>query len=202
LNVWLRSIILKVGNLGAGMVAFPSRVLVIADYEKAHFDERLKGNIDFVLSLGDVSFSILEEILDLYRKPIFGVKGNHDPSKTFPEGVEDVHRTIVQHRKWMIGGYQGVPTYKSAGSYQWDDAQAAFDLEHFPYVDIFICHAPIYKITDKADYAHGGSEAIRRYIEQKQPRYVYHGHVHSQIGAMLGQTAVVSVFGAKVFTLT
>jgi Icc-related predicted phosphoesterase len=57
-------------------------------------------------------------------------------------------------------------------------------------------------LTDKADYAHGGSEAIRHYVEEKQPKYVYHGHVHAEMGAMLGESAVVSVFGAKVFTLT
>lgn len=183
------------------MVAFPSRVLVVSDYEQAHFDEHISGGIDFVLSLGDVNFQILEEINELYRKPIFAVKGNHDSPKTFPQCVENVHRRMVQHRKWMIGGYQGVPTYKTSGAFQWDDAQAAFELSHFPYVDIFICHAPLFKLTDKADYAHGGSEAIRGYVEEKQPRYVYHGHVHTEMGAMLGESAVVSVFGAKVFTL-
>ena len=42
---------------------------------------------------------------------------------------------------------------------------------------------------------------LRRYIEDKQPRYVYHGHVHAEIGAMVGESAVISVFGAKVVTL-
>ena len=102
----------------------------------------------------------------------------------------------------MIGGYQGVPIYKTSGPFQWDDAQAAFELSNFPYVDIFICHAPLYKLTDKADYAHGGSEAIRSYVEEKQPRFVYHGHVHSEMGTILGESAVVSVFGAKVFSLS
>lgn len=183
------------------MVALPSRVLVIADYEKPHFEEHLGVGIDFVLSLGDVPFHILQEIHDLFTKPIFAVKGNHDTTEPFPGFVEDVHRKIVQHRKWVLGGYQGVPTYKAAGHYQWDDAQAGLELKNFPYVDIFIAHAPVYHITDKSDYAHEGSQALRRYIEDKQPRYVYHGHVHAEIGAMVGESAVISVFGAKVVTL-
>ena len=57
-------------------------------------------------------------------------------------------------------------------------------------------------MTDKEDYAHVGSEAILRYIEEKQPQYVYHGHVHSKMGTIIGRTAVVSVFGAQVVTLS
>jgi hypothetical protein len=30
--------------------------------------------------------------------------------------------------------------------------EAAFKLSMFPYVDIFICHAPVAKTTDKGDY--------------------------------------------------
>ncbi len=183
------------------MVALPSRVLVIADYDKPHFEEHLGGGIDFVVSLGDVPFHILQEIYDLFLRPIYAVKGNHDPTTPFPGSVEDVHRKIVQHRKWVIGGYQGIPSDKPEGAYQWDDDQAGFELNHFPYVDVFITHAPVYHLTDKSDYAYQGSHALRRYIEDKQPRYVYHGHVQSEIGAMVGESAVVSVFGAKVVIL-
>jgi len=184
------------------MVAYPSKILVIADYDKYHFEETIRGRIDFVLSCGDVLFQTLEDIYKLYKKPIFAVKGNHDPTKPFPDFVTDVHKNIVQHRNWIIGGWQGVPTYKSTGVYEWDDLGATEQLSKFPYVDIFVCHAPVYGQTDKKDYAHTGSEAILRYIEEKQPKYVYHGHVHTEMGAMIGKTAVVSVFGAKVFNLS
>lgn len=184
------------------MVAFPSKVLVIADYDKYHFKEDLKSPIDFVLSCGDVPFHLFEEIHERFDKPIFAVKGNHDPAAPFPDFVEDVHHRMVQHRRWVIGGWQGVPSYKGTGHYEWDDASAALELRSFPPVDIFICHAPVAKATDKEDYAHTGSEAILRYIQEKQPRYVYHGHVHSRIGTMIGRTAVVSVFGAQVVLLS
>ncbi|MFA9453117.1 MAG: hypothetical protein ACERK6_04305 [Candidatus Aminicenantaceae bacterium] len=183
------------------MVALPSRVLVIADYDKPHFEEHLGGGLDFVLSLGNVPFNILQEIYDLFLRPIYAVKGCHDPPTPFPSCVEDVHRKIVQHRKWVIGGYQGIRSDKPEGAYQWEDAQAGFELNHFPYVDVFIAHAPVYQITDTSGNGHEGSQALRRYIEDKQPRYVYHGHVHSEIGAMVGESAVVSVFGAKLVTL-
>ncbi len=183
------------------MGTLPSRVLVIADYGKPHFEEHLGGGIEFVLSLGDVPFHILQEIFDVFTQPIYAVKGNHDPTGPFPECVEDIHRKIVQQRNWVIGGYHGAPSSKPTGAYEWDDAKAGFELNHFPYVDIFITHAPVFRITDQPDSVHEGSQSLRRYIEDKQPRYVYHGHVYSEIGAMLGESAVVSVFGAKVVTL-
>jgi Icc-related predicted phosphoesterase len=184
------------------MVAFPSKVLVIADYDKYHFGEEIRSQIDFVLACGDIPFHLFGEIYERFKIPIFAVKGNHDPTAPFPDFVKNVHNRMVQHRRWLIGGWQGVPHYKSTGPYEWDDMGAAYQLSKFPYVDIFICHAPMAKMTDKADYAHAGSEAILKYIEEKQPRYVYHGHVHSKMGTMIGKTAVVSVFGAKVVTLS
>jgi len=183
------------------MIGFPSKVLVIADYDGFHFQETIKSRIDFVLSCGDVPFHILEEIYERFRKPIFAIKGNHDPTAPFPKFVTDVNFKVVQHRNWLIGGWQGVPCYKSTGPFEWDDIAATEKLSKFPYVDIFICHAPLPKLTDKEDYAHTGSEAILRYVRDKQPKYVYHGHVHSEIGTMVGNSAAVSIFGAKTFSL-
>jgi Icc-related predicted phosphoesterase len=184
------------------MIGYPSNVLVVADYPKPRFEEDIRSKIDFVLSLGDVETPILEELHLRFQTRIFAVKGNHDSTKPFPEYVTDVHLRFVQHRNWYIGGFGGVPGYKGSGAYEWDDLSAAEKLSKLPYVDIFICHAPLLGITDKEDYAHQGSEAIKRYIDAQQPKYVYHGHVHEKMGAMVGETAVVSVFGADVFHLT
>jgi Icc-related predicted phosphoesterase len=98
--------------------------------------------------------------------------------RTVPEYVTDVHLRFVQHRNWLIGGFGGVPSYKGSGAYERDDLAIAEKLSKFPYVDIFICHAPLLGITDKEDYAHQESKAIRRYIDAQQPKFVYHGHVH------------------------
>ncbi len=184
------------------MIGYPSNVLVVADYPKPRFEEDIRPRVDFVLSCGDVEPAILEEIHLRFHKPIFAVKGNHDSTKAFPEYVTDVHLRFVQHRKWLIGGLGGVPETKGSEAHEWDDLAATAWLDKLPYVDIFVCHAPVLGITDAEDAAHQGSEAIRRYVEARQPKFVYHGHVHAQMGAMIGMTAVVSVYGAKVFNLT
>jgi len=60
-----------------------------------------------------------------------------------------------------------VPAYKPSGRSMFDDFEASSYLANFPYADIFVSHAPIYGKTDKDDYAHVGSEAILKYIEDK-----------------------------------
>ncbi len=184
------------------MLGYPSNVLVVADYPNPHFNVEFEKRVDFVLSCGDHSFQILTEIYEKYQKPIFAVKGNHDPNRPFPACVQDIHFRVIQHRNWFIGGWQGVPAQRASGPFEWDDAEAEIRLSKFPYVDIFICHAPVFGRTDKEDYDLIGSKAMLKYIEEKQPKYVYHGHVQSGIAAIIGETAVVGVNGAKVFSLT
>lgn len=183
------------------MVAFPSNVLVIAGYDRPHFKEHVRHEIDFILSCGDVPFRLFEEIHERFNRPIFAVRGENDPSAPFPDFVEDVHHRMIQHRRWLIGGWQGVLPRKPSLDQEQDDTSADLHLGKFPYVDIFICNAPLSKMTEEEDYAYSDCEAILKYIEEKQPQYVYHGHEHTEVGRMIGNTAIISVLGAQVVTI-
>lgn len=64
-------------------------------------------------------------------------------------------------------------------------------LKWFNKVDILITHQPPYKILDKvtSDFApkqwknkHAGSEVILKYINSKQPKYHFCGHIHEGEG--------------------
>jgi Icc-related predicted phosphoesterase len=183
------------------MIGYPSNVLVVADYPHQRFDVQFRKKVDFILSCGNVEFSVLEEIHGQFGKPIFAVKGNLDTSKPFPGFVQNVHLQLVQHRHWLIGGFGGVSALKDSGPDDWEGL-AAGKLAKFPYVDIFICHAPLLKPAGREDCAYEECQAVRRYIEERQPKFVYHGCVQEKLGAMAGETAVVSVYGAEIFSLT
>ncbi len=183
------------------MVAFPSNVLVIAGYDRPHFKEHIRHEIDFILSCGDVPFRLFEEIHERFNKPIFAVKGQKDPAAPFPDFVEDVHHRMIQHRRWLIGGWQADLPHKPSGLPEQDDIGVDLQLGKFPYVDIFICHAPLSQLAGTDDQTYSDCEAILKYIEEKQPQYVYHGHDHSEVGRMIGNTAIVSVLGAQVVTI-
>jgi len=183
-------------------IGYPSNVLVVSDYEKYSFKERIPYRIDFVLSLGDNSMQVLKDVYQKYRKPIFAIRGNHDGKTPFPDGIIDVHLQVDNYRNWSIGGFGGTLFNKDRGHNMWTDADAEYLLDQMPYCDIFICHSPVARATDKPEsYAHQGSEAIRKYIREKEPKFVYHGHVHKKLGTMIGNTAVVSVYGYKVVHL-
>ena len=183
-------------------VGFPSKALVVSDYENYRFNETIRYKIDFVLSLGDNSMQVLMDIYKKYRKPIYAVRGNHDGLTPFPDGVVDIHLKVEEHRQWSIGGFGGTLYYKAKGHNMWSDPEAEYQLKEMPYCDIFICHSPIARITDRPEsYAHQGSEAIRNYIKEKQPKFVFHGHVHKSLGGQIGNTSIVSIYGHKVIQL-
>ena len=46
------------------------------------------------------------------------------------------------------------------------------------YLDIFISHAPPWKIHDMEDLAHHGIKAFNWLIQVFKPLYHFHGHIH------------------------
>jgi Icc-related predicted phosphoesterase len=183
------------------MVGFPSNVLVISDCEGYRFKINLKYSIDFILSLGDNPIQVLNDVYERYRKPIYAVKGNHDSSAPLPDFVIDVHFKVICERNWLIGGWEGVPQFKDEGTGMFDDFIASDHLRSFPRVDVFLCHSPLLGKTDLDDPAHRGSQAILDYVTEKQPKYLFHGHVHQEMACVVGETKVVSVYGHKVVHL-
>jgi len=183
-------------------VGYPSNVLVVSDYENDRFEEQIRLRVDFTLSLGDNPVSALKDIYERYRKPIFAIRGERDGKTPFPKGVINVHLQVEEYRNWTIGGFGGTLWHKDRGPNTWSDAEAEDMLAAMPCCDIFICHSPIAKLTDKPGHeVYQGSEAIRRYIDDKQPRIVYHGHVRENWAERLGETAIISVHGYKVVHL-
>jgi len=183
-------------------VGYPSNVLVVSDYENDRFEEQIRLRVDFTLSLGDNPVSALKDIYERYRKPIFAIRGERDGKTPFPKGVINVHLQVEEYRNWTIGGFGGTLWHKDRGPNTWSDAEAEDMLAAMPCCDIFICHSPVARATNKPEsYAHQGSKAIRKYIREKEPKFVYHGHVHKKLGTMIGNTAVVSVYGYKVVHL-
>ena len=47
------------------------------------------GDVDLVISCGDLSYLYLEYILSQLNKPLYFVHGNHDPEQEFNEGAKD-----------------------------------------------------------------------------------------------------------------
>lgn len=70
------------------------------------------------------------------------------------------------------------------------------------YLDVFITHAPAWKIHDQDDRPHQGIKAFRWIIQSFQPRYHLHGHIHvyrndTITETRVGKTTVMNVYGYK-----
>jgi Icc-related predicted phosphoesterase len=86
-------------------------------------------------------------------------------------------------------------------------------LGRFGQLDILVSHVPPYGVLDRVDSAsvppawigrHAGSRAVLEYIRDRQPRYVFCGHIHEAEGCeRLGRTEVcnLGMGGCKIIDL-
>ncbi len=156
------------------------------------------GDVDMVLSCGDLPFSYLEYIVTMLNVPCFFVHGNHDqPEYTTnghilsePGGWIDLDARSVEFRGLLVAGLEGSVRYKLEGIYQYTEAQMVSKarqlalsllfnrLRYGRYLDILITHAPPLGIHDGQDWPHRGFEVFLRLMERYRPRYLLHGHKH------------------------
>ncbi len=157
------------------------------------------GDVDLVLSCGDLPFYYLEFIVDILNVPLYYVYGNHDRrveytyrggTRTFPGGCTNLDSRVIEHKGLLLGGLQGSMKYSPDARYQYTDLEMYLKvwgmtpslllnrLRKGRYLDILITHAPPYGIHDGRDLCHTGFKAFLWFIERYQPRYLLHGHLH------------------------
>jgi len=189
-------------------------ILTISDVEvgiiySAQIRERFK-NVDLVISCGDLPYYYLEYIVSMLNVPLYYVRGNHavkmeyseHSSRTHPWGGLDLHRRCVRDRSGLLmAGIEGSLRY-NYGPYQYSQSQMwslVFSLvpglfynkiRHGRYLDIFVTHAPPWKIHDLDDLPHQGIKAFRWLIQVFQPAYHLHGHIHVYRHDTITQTPV------------
>jgi Icc-related predicted phosphoesterase len=187
--------------------------------------ERFK-DVDLVISGGDLPYYYLESVSEFLRKPLFFVRGNHDPEKeyhaggirTFPGGCTDLHRRIVRWDEAIMAGIEGSVRYNNRGQHQYTQSEMwghVFSLvpglfinklRHGRFLDVFVTHAPPWGIHDKSNLTHQGIKAFRWLIKIFQPKYHLHGHIHvyhtdTQIETQFGRTLVINIYGYRVIDL-
>jgi uncharacterized protein len=179
----------------------PVRILAICD----EVDPRLysasiearRGQVDLLLSCGDLPAYYLDFVASMLAVPIYGIHGNHDGSLNHRKGMdgqgdwgmEELHGRVVHEQGLLIGGFDGSLRY-NRGSYQYTEtgmrAQIAGmipqllrnRLRHGRFLDILVTHAPPRHIHDQEDRAHWGFESFRWFLRTFKPRYHLHGHIH------------------------
>jgi len=184
------------------------------------------GDVDLVISCGDLPFEYLEFVVTMLGKPLFYVLGNHAQSliqsrdgsvKTEPEGCINLHRRLVVYKGLRLAGLEGSMRYRP-GEHQFTPMEMrllawrlgvrlwAHRLRSGRGLDILVTHAPPLGIHDAEDLCHRGFGAFRWLMDTFRPRYLIHGHIHlyrqdAERITRYRETLVVNTYGYQIIEI-
>lgn len=170
---------------------------VVETIYSSHIVERF-GDVNMVLSCGDLPYSYLEFIVTMLNVPCFFVHGNHDCPEYMangltldsPGGWVNLDEQTEEAGGLLLAGLEGSIRYKPRGRYQYTEQEMTFKawrlipslminrLRYGRYLDILITHAPPFGIHDGEDWPHRGFQAFLNLMSSFRPRYLLHGHKH------------------------
>jgi Icc-related predicted phosphoesterase len=166
----------------------------------------LEYQIDLICTLGDLEYLQIKELADTTTIPKIGVYGNHCSGNYFNDlGIKNMHMQTFEYKGITFGGFEGSVKYKDDPySKMYTQEEADTLLKDFPYVDVLLCHSPPFGINDETDPAHIGLKAIRKYLEEKKPKYLLHGHTYPKEDKVITKyldSQIIYVYGDKVISV-
>ena len=212
------------------MMSSALKILTVGDKEtnliKTSGIKQRFGDVDFVISCGDLSYYYLEYIVSMLDIPLYFVRGNHarkveysmEGNRTRPWGADDLHRRCIRSSSGvLLAGIEGSIRY-SDSPFQYTQGemwQMVFELipkflinrvRYGRYLDIFVSHAPMWGVHDKDDLPHTGIKAFRWLVTVFQPLLHLHGHIHvyhpdEVIESLVKCTRVVNAYGYRILTV-
>ena len=166
------------------------KILAVSDRESPYywdyFEQKKLDGIDLILSCGDLDPEYLSFLATFSRGPLLYVHGNHDGkyAELPPEGCICIDNKIYVYQGIRILGLGGSMRY-CPGEYQYTEWEMKKRLMRMKLplllnhgFDILMTHAPAYQLGDGDDLPHRGFQVFRTLLDDYQPRYFVHGHVH------------------------
>lgn len=193
------------------------KILLVADEESKYiwdfFDEKIFGDIDLIISAGDLKAKYLSFLTTVTRKPVYYVAGNHDHryEKEPPYGCDSIDDFIMVHEGIRILGLGGSFRYKK-GPYQYNEREMKRRIRRlrtminaFNGFDILVTHAPAKGVCDGEDLCHKGFQSFVDLLMEYEPSYMLHGHQHltynreSKRINVINKTIVINGFNYHIF---
>lgn len=180
------------------------------------------SEINLAIGCGDLPYYYLEYIISMLDVPLYYVRGNHAypveygaaGARSAPWGAIDLHRRCVRDESGLLlAGIEGSLKY-NAGPYQYEQFEMwtmvflltpgllINKLRYGRYLDVFVTHAPPWKIHDLEDRPHQGIKAFRWLVKVFQPVFHLHGHIHlyrrdTIRETRLNRTRIINTFGFR-----
>lgn len=183
---------------------------------------------DLVLGAGDLPWDYLEFLADALDVPVVFVPGNHDPNlprrrrrrggflshdddDPRPLGCVNLDGEVAEFKGLRIAGLGGSIRYNS-GTNQYTQQEFTKRSRKLirkarrgPHVDVLLTHSPPRGMGDGDDPPHRGFYGLLDVIEQLQPTWHLHGHIHpygiNQPDRHLGATTIRNVIPFQLMEL-
>ena len=132
------------------------------------------------------------------RCPLLYVRGNHDDAleRNPPEGCICIEDQVYHYQGIRILGLGGSYRYRD-GHNMYTEAQMErrilrqkFRLWRSGGFDILMTHAPARHINDMETPTHRGFQCFTRLLDEYQPRFFVHGHIHKNYGRGIPERTV------------
>lgn len=155
-----------------------------------HLDRQLLEGVDLILSCGDLPASYLSFLTCFTNAPILYVHGNHDGryDKKPPEGCICIENDIYEYGGLRILGLGGSMKYRD-GEHMYTEKEMrsrvrkmCFKLWRHKGFDILLTHSPAFQLGDQEDLPHRGFKVFVKLLDQYNPKFMIHGHVHPEYG--------------------
>ncbi len=171
---------------------------------------------DIYIADGDLSnwergLEACGRIMQPHDEKVWVLPGNHESAKQTSAfcakfGFRDFHEQAWQVGKYWIGGlgYSNPTPFNTPGEYS--EAELARRLAKFTSLKplVLVCHAPPYgtDLDRVGPGRHGGSTAVKEFLEKHPPEWFFCGHIHECWGVetRIGGTRAVNL-GKKGYTL-
>lgn len=187
------------------------RILTVADITADRYYKYYRAGkldeFDLILSCGDLKPEYLEFLVTMAHCPLVYVHGNHDDSNgRDPQGCICADDTIIEVEGLRILGLGGSYRYRD-GEYMFTEFRMKNRIRKLWYsirkhkgFDILLTHSPARGLNDSEHISHRGFNCFNTLIDQYEPSYFIHGHVHRNYGIDIpqkmtkGKTTVVNAF--------
>lgn len=200
------------------------KILAVSDVEQSIlYSERAAqrfAGTDLIISCGDLPMNYLDFVASQVNAPLMYVVGNHQYAVAGPHGNVYPTMGFNLHRRMrnfegqlLIAGVEGCLRYnRNPKQYtqmeMWQHVLSLMPalfwnrIHHGRYLDIFVSHAPPWKIHDQDDLTHTGIRAFRWLNKVFCPKYHLHGHIHvyrsdTVTKSVYYQTTVMNCYGYR-----
>jgi uncharacterized protein len=144
------------------------------------------------------------EILQQHGERVHVIPGNHETADQITAfakkfGLHDFHsQSFPLGRHHVVGlGYSSPTPFDTPGEYSEEEIARRLSAFNGLKPMIAVIHCPPFRtlLDQMRAFRHGGSTAVREFIEREQPEHLFCGHIHEAAGmfAMLGRTRGMNV---------